>query len=89
MSVHALKHLVAQVCLYGPLWTTSAAVFENFFHSLVHRLHGTRDEARLLVRNFLRYTLGSISLKVTSILPLRLLSTITINGRKFVVSSKS
>ena len=52
MSVHALTHLVDQVHVYGPLWTTSASVFENFFHSLVHRLHGTRDEACLLVRNF-------------------------------------
>ena len=89
ISVHALTHLPAQVRLFGPLWTVSAAVFENFFHSLVRGLHGTRNEAQLLVRNFLRRKTCIKNVPDENVHSSISASKVIINGKRFSVLSKS
>lgn len=54
-SVHALKHLPEQVRGFGPLWKHSAFSFESVFGQLSRFVTGTANEAKLMVRRFLRY----------------------------------
>lgn len=54
-SVHALKHIPEQVRQFGPLWTHSAFCFESFFGHLTRLVSGTVNEAKLMVRRFLRF----------------------------------
>ena len=53
MTFHALTHLPDQVNLFGPLWTTSAKVFENAYRHLKKYVTGTRCAGSLIVKRFL------------------------------------
>ena len=85
ITVHALTHLAAQVRMFGPLWATSAAVFENFFYTLVRRIHGTRNEARLLIRNFHRHR-EAVPRRNERVNQPASSNKMVIDGRKFIVN---
>ena len=52
-TMHAFEHLPDQVRHYGPLWATSASVFESAFYQLKRLVTGTRNEGRLIVERFI------------------------------------
>lgn len=54
-SIHALGHLPGQVRDFGPLWTHSAFAFESFYGQLTGFVTGTKCEADLIVKRFLRF----------------------------------
>jgi len=55
-SIHSLCHLPRQVTLFGPLWCTSASAFESAFGFLKGYVTGTKDEANIIVKRYLRHT---------------------------------
>lgn len=53
-SIHSLTHLPKQVSMYGPLWTTSASCFESAFSHLKAHVTGTKNEASIIIKRYLR-----------------------------------
>ena len=53
-NFHSLTHLCWQVSNFGPLWTTSASMFESANHQLAMPFTGTVNHATLLVERYLR-----------------------------------
>jgi len=51
-NVHLLVHLVESVKNWGPLWATSAFVFEDANRILMRLLHGTRTVSKQVFQNF-------------------------------------
>lgn len=52
-NVHQLLHLVLSVRRWGPLWATSAFVFENQNGFLGNSVHGTKNLGQEMVNNLL------------------------------------
>ena len=52
-NVHLMTHLVQSVEQWGPLWATSAFVFEDANGKLTRMFHGTRHVSKQIFRNFL------------------------------------
>ena len=58
-SVHALVHLPEQVRRFGPLWVTSASVFESAFGIMKSFVKGSRNEGKQIIERFLRYQMNN------------------------------
>ena len=54
-NVHLLTHLPDTVRKWGPLWATSAFVFEDMNGTLLSMFHGTQAVSSQIVKNFLGY----------------------------------
>ena len=54
INFHLLRHLAWQVKSIGPLFTTSASMFESANRLLIAPLTGTVNQCQLLVRRFIR-----------------------------------
>ena len=54
-SIHALGHLPNQVLNFGPLWTHSAFAFESFYGQSTGFVTGTKCEADIILKIFLRF----------------------------------
>ena len=53
-NIHSFTHLSWQVKSYGPLWCSSAIMFESANHLLKTKFTGTVNHLRLLVERYLR-----------------------------------
>ena len=53
MSMHAPRHLVMQVRIFGALWSTSATVFKSAYGRLKRLVTGTRCAGQLIIKRFL------------------------------------
>ena len=54
INFHLLRHLAWQCETFGPLWTTSASLFESANHYLIRPVTGTLNTCKLLVQRFIR-----------------------------------
>ena len=54
-NMHSLNHLPWQVKNFGPLWCTSAIMFESANHLLKAKFSGTVNHLRLIVERYNRY----------------------------------
>lgn len=52
-NMHQLLHLVLSVRRWGPLWATSAFLFENYNGFLSKSVHGTKHQGKELMRNLI------------------------------------
>ena len=58
-NIHSLNHLSWQVSCYGPLWCTSAIMFESANYLLKCKFTGTVNHLRLLVERYVRNNMSS------------------------------
>ena len=66
INYHFLRHLAWQCATFGPLWTTSATMFENANNHLIRTLTGTVNTCSLIVSRYIRNRqLGSFETKKT------------------------
>ena len=54
INFHLLRHLAWQCKLFGPLWTTSATMFESANNHLIKTLTGTVNTCSLIVKRYIR-----------------------------------
>ena len=54
-NIHLLTHLSDSVSAWGPLWATSAFVFEDTNRKLMNMFHGTQGVPKQIVKHFLGY----------------------------------
>ena len=54
-NVHLLTHLADSVLAWGPLWATSAFIFEDSNRKLLNMFHGTQGVQIQIVKHFLGY----------------------------------
>ena len=58
-NIHALNHLAWQVGCFGPLWCTSAMMFESANYLLKCKFTGTVNHLKLLVERYARSKMSS------------------------------
>ena len=58
-NIHALNHLTWQVGCFGPLWCTSAMMFESANYLLKCKFTGTVNHLKLLVERYARSKMSS------------------------------
>ena len=54
INFHLLRHLAWQCKFFGPLWTTSATMFESANNHLIKTLTGTVTTCSLIVKRYIR-----------------------------------
>ena len=54
INFHLLRHLAWQCKFFGPLWTTSATMFESANNHLIKTLTGTVNTCSLIVKRYIR-----------------------------------
>lgn len=54
-SIHAIRHLPGQVRQFGPLWCSSASLFESAFGILTSFVTGSRIEAPQIIRRLITH----------------------------------
>ena len=54
INCHLLRHLARQSAEIGPLFVTSASMFESALHLLIASLTGTTYHCKLMVERFIR-----------------------------------
>ena len=54
INFHLLRHLSWQTEFFGPLWCTSASMFESANHHLVQPVTGTVNTCKLLAQRYVR-----------------------------------
>ena len=54
INFHLLRHLAWQCKFFGPLWTTSASMFESANNHLIRTLTGTVNTCSLIVKRYIR-----------------------------------
>ena len=54
INFHLLRHLAWQCKFFGPLWTTSATMFESANNHLIRTLTGTVNTCSLIVKRYIR-----------------------------------